>query len=106
MFTITDITPSTKELTPSLHVHLGIEHNLTNCCHLGVMGLMFSSDDKFLATGEEIRVGDYTLSSGDFQEISSCDINSRYTTDTFICRLCGNTRILELPLGGISRVDD
>ena len=55
MFTITDITPSTKELTPSLHVYLGIEHNLPNCCHLGVMGFMFSSDDKFLATGEEMR---------------------------------------------------
>jgi hypothetical protein len=55
-----------------LEIELTIE--LTNCCHLEVKGFMFSSDDKFLATGEEIRDNDYDLSSSDFLQISSCDV--------------------------------
>jgi hypothetical protein len=58
------------------------EHGLTNCCDLKVSGLMFSCDDKYISTGEEIRNDDYTLSSSDFQRISSCDINVASNTQS------------------------
>ena len=64
MFKIEKIEPSVKELTPSLHVHLQVDFE--NFCHLEVKGSMFSSDGKLLCVGEEIR-----NSNG---QISSCDI--------------------------------
>ncbi len=68
MFTIKEVIPSVNELTPSLHVHLEVQYDLKNSCHLEVKGSMFSSDHKLLSTGEEIRnsVND---------QISACDIN-------------------------------
>jgi hypothetical protein len=71
---IINIEPSMRELTPCLHVHVKVEHDLTNVYHLKVSGSMFSSDGKLVAKGEEMRDGDYDVSSSDYKITSSCDI--------------------------------
>ena len=63
-----------RELIPCLHVRVIIEHDLTNVYHLKVSGSMFSSDGKLVAKSEEMRDGDYDVSSSDYKVISSCDI--------------------------------
>jgi hypothetical protein len=68
MFKIQKIEPSMRELTPTLHVHLHVEYELKNSCHLEVKGSMFSSDNRLLSVGKEIR-------NSPNDQISSCDIN-------------------------------